>query len=350
MLAEMRAVQMPGRHLPLRRVLGCRVLVRLVEKGSRRRRRGTGELARDGSRARRSRRAVSPAPGATPVVDAALLADARQVFLELDGFELDLGLDELLDVPTRRWSAVRHEAHCQAFGAGTAGAADAVDVVLGVVGDVEVETAGTSLMSRPRAQRRGDEEVPSPALEGFKRFEPLSLAHCRRAARGLDIKGRAGGVQLRHPLQRRGLHSTASARTGRAGAEGLAVSFVSHSDQRLVGDIEKLIKTRSSSNPSSSRKTCRASASRAASNDGRRAWGGDDPRDVIDEPRKIHPREFTRPRRRRATRFFDKPYETPAAENAPQWEVSAKASCTARHFGPTSRPARRLPRCSKTTA
>jgi superfamily II DNA/RNA helicase len=33
-------------------------------------------------------------------------------------------------------------------------------------------------------------------------------------------------------------------RTGRAGALGHAISFVSSSDQRLVGDIEKLLKTK----------------------------------------------------------------------------------------------------------
>jgi ATP-dependent RNA helicase RhlE len=59
-------------------------------------------------------------------------------------------------------------------------------------------------------------------------------------------------------------------------------------------------------------------------NTGRRAWGEDDPRDVLDAPRE--PRERREPRGFRPATvsrdpFFDKPYEAPAAEVKPNWEA-----------------------------
>src|SRR4029453_4592232 len=78
------------------------------------------------------------APGAAAVVDAA----ARLVLVELEGLELDLSLEQLLDVTDQARVAARNEGDRQARLAGTPGAADAVHVVLGVEWHVEVEHRG----------------------------------------------------------------------------------------------------------------------------------------------------------------------------------------------------------------
>src|SRR6185369_3059247 len=68
------------------------------------------------------------APGAAAVVDAA----ARPVLVEFDRFELDLALEELLDVADQARVAARDESHRQPRLAGPSGAADPMDVILGV--------------------------------------------------------------------------------------------------------------------------------------------------------------------------------------------------------------------------
>jgi superfamily II DNA/RNA helicase len=114
-------------------------------------------------------------------------------------------------------------------------------------------------------------------------------------------------------------------RTGRAGASGLAVSFVSGSDQRLVTEIEKLIKTKIEIEAIEFEEDMPRIREQGRINDGRRAWGGDDPRDVIDAPRP--PRPERAPRRSASQDpFFDKPYEAPSTETAatPAWEANAR--------------------------
>ena len=133
-------------------------------------------------------------------------------------------------------------------------------------------------------------------------------------------------------------------RTGRAGASGLAVSFVSGSDQRLIGDIEKLLKKKIELEAIEYEED----QPRGRINTGRRHWGEDDPRDVIDaaqqpaarvpaEPLPAHrePREGRDGRGRRGgfvpaqvsrDPFFDKPYETAAATSAPAWESAPKTA------------------------
>jgi ATP-dependent RNA helicase RhlE len=140
-------------------------------------------------------------------------------------------------------------------------------------------------------------------------------------------------------------------RTGRAGASGLAVSFVSNSDQRLVGDIEKLLKKKmeiegiefDDERP------------RERINTGRRAWGDEDGAERIertdssggsrDAPRAPRPQrdsyrdQFREDGSRQNNRFsraapaprdpfFDKPYEAPALPEGatPAWEAGVKPS------------------------
>ena len=171
------------------------------------------------------------------------------------------------------------------------------------------------------------------ALESFKQGEVDFLVCTEVAARGLDIKDVPAVFNFDIPFNAEDyIHRIG--RTGRAGAEGLAVSFVSHSDQRLIGDIEKLIKTKIELEPMEFEED----QPRGRINDGRRAWGGDDPRDVIDEqavraaregrerrepraPREAS-RDFSRPAPVSRDPFFDKPYEAPA-ESSPSWEKTA---------------------------
>jgi superfamily II DNA/RNA helicase len=79
------------------------------------------------------------------------------------------------------------------------------------------------------------------ALEAFKKGEVDLLVCTDVAARGLDIKDVPAVFNFDVPFNAEDyVHRIG--RTGRAGASGLAVTLVSPSDTRLVGDIEKLIK------------------------------------------------------------------------------------------------------------
>jgi superfamily II DNA/RNA helicase len=79
------------------------------------------------------------------------------------------------------------------------------------------------------------------ALDAFKKGEVDLLVCTDVAARGLDIKDVPAVFNFDIPYNAEDyIHRIG--RTGRAGAEGLAVSFASSSDTRLVTDIEKLTK------------------------------------------------------------------------------------------------------------
>jgi ATP-dependent RNA helicase RhlE len=188
------------------------------------------------------------------------------------------------------------------------------------------------------------------ALEAFKKGEVDLLVATDVAARGLDIKDVPAVFNFDIPFNAEDyVHRIG--RTGRAGASGLAVSFVSNSDQRLVGDIEKLLKKKmeiegiefDDERP------------RERINTGRRAWGDDDGAERIertessggsrDAPRAPRPqrdgyrdqfREDGSREPKRSSRaapaprdpFFDKPYEAPALPEgaAPAWEAGVKPS------------------------
>ena len=176
------------------------------------------------------------------------------------------------------------------------------------------------------------------ALEAFKSGEVDLLVCTDVAARGLDIKDVPAVFNFDVPFNAEDyVHRIG--RTGRAGASGLAVSFVASSDQRLVTDIEKLIKTKIELEPmvfdEDQQPTGRM-------NDGRRMYRsaeGDDlregaPRDFAQherrEPRQFRERREAPPHRPVAAPrdpFFDQPYESTAAPDAqPAWEAAAKAA------------------------
>jgi superfamily II DNA/RNA helicase len=161
------------------------------------------------------------------------------------------------------------------------------------------------------------------ALAAFKAGEVELLVATDVAARGLDIKDVPAVFNFDLPFNPEDyVHRIG--RTGRAGASGLAVTFVSGSDGRLVADLEKLLKKKLEIEAVEFEED----RPRGRINDGRRTWRerGEtgDPRDALDAARA--PREVRPARAPAAPRdpFFDQPYEAPATEAAPSWEASAK--------------------------
>ena len=166
------------------------------------------------------------------------------------------------------------------------------------------------------------------ALAAFKAGEVDLLVATDVAARGLDIKDVPAVFNFDVPFNAEDyVHRIG--RTGRAGASGLAVTFVSASDGRLVADLEKLLKKKLDIEAVEYEED----RPRGRINDGRRHWREEgelgDPRDALDAPRAERaPRPPERPRGRPAPAprdpFFDQPYEAPATEVAPAWEASAR--------------------------
>jgi ATP-dependent RNA helicase RhlE len=171
------------------------------------------------------------------------------------------------------------------------------------------------------------------ALDSFKKGEVDLLVATDVAARGLDIKDVPAVFNFDVPFNAEDyIHRIG--RTGRAGASGLAVTFVSASDGRLVADLEKLLKKKIDLEAIEYEED----KPRGRINDGRRAWreAGElgDPRDVLDAPpppererereRVARPqREFRAPSAPRDP-FFDQPYQAPASDAPPAWESTAR--------------------------
>ena len=172
------------------------------------------------------------------------------------------------------------------------------------------------------------------ALEAFKSGEVDLLVCTDVAARGLDIKDVPAVFNFDVPFNAEDyIHRIG--RTGRAGASGLAVSFVASSDQRLVADIEKLIKTKIDIEPLEFEEDTPRISEQGRINDGRRMYReGDEgrapePRAPREHTERRERREFTPHRQPAASRdpFFDRPYEPGApAESLPSWEASSKAN------------------------
>ena len=186
------------------------------------------------------------------------------------------------------------------------------------------------------------------ALDAFKKGEVDLLVCTDVAARGLDIKDVPCVFNFDIPFNAEDyIHRIG--RTGRAGAAGLAVSFVGgNNDARLVGDIEKLIKTKIELEPVEYDEDAPDIRKQGRINDGRRMYaqegenasGGDNGRSggrgqqrtLRDDghasrtpraPRSDYGRAAQAPR----DPFFDKPYEPSVAGEAaatPSWEASAK--------------------------
>ena len=178
------------------------------------------------------------------------------------------------------------------------------------------------------------------ALDAFKKGEVDLLVCTDVAARGLDIKDVPAVFNIDVPFNAEDyVHRIG--RTGRAGASGIAVSFVAPKDTRLVADIEKLIKTKIEIEPIEYDEDRPDIRRQGRFNEGHRLYdraedGGRDRNDRGDRAdRGDRGPRGERGERRHAPRpaapakssdpFFNQPYEAPAevAEPAP-WEAAAK--------------------------
>ena len=173
------------------------------------------------------------------------------------------------------------------------------------------------------------------ALEAFKQGEVDLLVCTDVAARGLDIKDVPAVFNFDVPFNAEDyVHRIG--RTGRAGASGLAVSFVASSDNRLVVDIEKLLKTKIELEPLEFDEDRPRISEQGRINDGRRMYRNGDPpdsREVLNTPivprERRERREYAPQRQAMAARdpFFDQPYESAlSAEAQPAWEAATKAA------------------------
>ena len=160
------------------------------------------------------------------------------------------------------------------------------------------------------------------------------------AARGLDIKDVPAVFNFDVPFNAEDyIHRIG--RTGRAGASGLAVSFVASSDQRLVTDIEKLLKAKIELEPMEFDEDQPRISVQGRINDGRRMYreSGDDAgaesavmAEAPAQRERREPRErrqYTPHRQSSAPRdpFFVQPYEAAVAapDTLPAWDAAAKA-------------------------
>jgi len=163
-------------------------------------------------------------------------------------------------------------------------------------------------------------------LEAFKKGEVHLLVCTDVAARGLDIKDVPAVFNYDVPFNAEDyVHRIG--RTGRAGASGLAVTLVAPSDNRLVADIEKLIKKKIEVEAIELGDERRGRGDRGERSDRGEREGGyrrrdEDPRDVLDTPRE---RRGFRPAPAPRDPFFDKPYEAASAEAPPVWESQRPA-------------------------
>jgi superfamily II DNA/RNA helicase len=176
------------------------------------------------------------------------------------------------------------------------------------------------------------------ALEAFKKGEVDLLVCTDVAARGLDIKDVPAVFNFDIPYNAEDyIHRIG--RTGRAGAEGLAVSFASPSDTRLVTDIEKLTKQKiellgfefEDDRPA------------GRINTGRRHWDEEDSgsdkaatRSRFVPPPKVH------------DPFFDRPYEA-SAEPVNTPASPEQVLSNGRSISPNIKPKRNLAALFKTT-
>ncbi len=172
------------------------------------------------------------------------------------------------------------------------------------------------------------------ALESFKKGEVDLLVATDVAARGLDIKDVPAVFNYDIPYNAEDyVHRIG--RTGRAGASGLAMSFVDGDDKRLITDIEKLIKKKIEFAEFQFENEQPPRGSHF--NSGRRAWG-EDGGDSSAPRRDDRPAErrddragerrssyASRPARPPADPFFNKPYEEPLNAN-PSWDNGQKAA------------------------
>ena len=180
-----------------------------------------------------------------------------------------------------------------------------------------------------------DERLKS--LAAFKAGEVDLLVATDVAARGLDIADLPAVFNFDVPFNAEDyVHRIG--RTGRAGASGLAVTLVTRGDARLIGDIEKLIKTKIDLDPvefddDRPVRPPRTVAPRREDDDEQA------PRRSAPPPRRPEPRAASR------DPFFDKPYEPSTSDSPAAWERGDKpvvAAAAAARLSPNIRPKRKV--------
>ena len=161
------------------------------------------------------------------------------------------------------------------------------------------------------------------ALEAFKAGEVDLLVCTDVAARGLDIKDVPAVFNHDLPFNPEDyVHRIG--RTGRAGASGLAISFVTESDKRLVAELEKLLKKKVQLQPwedawRAPRDSHPARDSREARNSPRRSEDRRSPREARAYAPRPLPGQPQDP-------FFDRPYEAAAEQEPPAWEKTTRSA------------------------
>jgi superfamily II DNA/RNA helicase len=161
------------------------------------------------------------------------------------------------------------------------------------------------------------------ALDAFKKGEVDLLVCTDVAARGLDIKDVPAVFNFDIPFNAEDyVHRIG--RTGRAGASGLAVSFVSGKDARLVGDIEKLIKTKIELEAVEFDEDQPDIRKQGRINDGRRMYSAPEREEPSSRRERAPQRDYARPVPVSRDPFFDKPYEAPAEVALSTSEATAR--------------------------
>jgi ATP-dependent RNA helicase RhlE len=167
------------------------------------------------------------------------------------------------------------------------------------------------------------------ALAAFKAGEVDLLVCTDVAARGLDIKDVPVVFNIDLPFNAEDyVHRIG--RTGRAGASGLAISLVSSSDARLLGDIEKLIKIKATveaveigSGMDRGRRDSRPMAEVRERREPRIDKRDDDRLSARAESRDPKARYQPLLRQAKADPLFDQPYQPSlSAEVKPAWEAA----------------------------
>ncbi|MFZ5548494.1 MAG: DEAD/DEAH box helicase [Pseudomonadota bacterium] len=178
-----------------------------------------------------------------------------------------------------------------------------------------------------------DERLKS--LAAFKAGEVDLLVATDVAARGLDIADLPAVFNFDVPFNAEDyVHRIG--RTGRAGASGLAVTLVTRRDDRLVADIEKLIKKKIELEPLElddarpRRRPPQVDDERRGSSEAR------PPATAYSAPRRHEPRSAPR------DAFFDKPYEPAPTDGPAAWEKNAPATPAPNRLSPNIRPKRKV--------
>ncbi|NBW78683.1 MAG: DEAD/DEAH box helicase [Betaproteobacteria bacterium] len=207
--------------------------------------------------------------------------------------------------------------------------------------DLERDGLKTTALHGDKSQ---DERLK--ALEAFKKGEVDLLVCTDVAARGLDIKDVPAVFNIDIPFNAEDyVHRIG--RTGRAGASGLAISFVSGKDSRLVGDIEKLIKIKIDLLP------LNVDAGRGARTEGQGERGSErgHKREFVRErsAERSSRRDYARPAPAPRDPFFDKPYEAPVQAEAVADTAVANSAYGASGLSPNIKPKRKVAALFKTS-